>query len=108
MFKVGDEVVCVDAEPRAPLGTMLPNGCLSSGSTGLELGRIYKVFRVGATMRGYLGVDVGYGPKTGANAGFSQASRFRKVQRRNLSEWLRTAATDEETKHIDKSVKERA
>jgi hypothetical protein len=85
-FKVGDEVVCVDAAVGA---------VRCGNTTGLEKGKVYVVLALGLTIDGQPGVDVG-----GRNVlgGFNYAYRFRKVQRRDLGAWLKTETTFEEPK----------
>lgn len=84
MFKVGDKVVCVDAE----------------GTTALAQGNVYTV-----TCLTFGGLGVGLAETRPANPyapGF-WSDRFRKIQRRDLNEWLSTAV--KHTDHIDKRTK---
>lgn len=110
-FRVGDEVVCVnDGAPTGEPQVMSVDGYRWLGTKrpgGISKGTIYTVKAVGPSIAGtnalcvwlvetanYTahGVDIGY-----------RASRFRKIQRRDLSAWLNTAATD--TDHLDRPVK---
>lgn len=99
-FKVGDKVVCVDA--RSVIDVNL------APIDPLEAGRVYRVRdvyfreRIGAACvlldgrpNWSLGRDVGY-----------RATRFRKVQRRNIQEWLSQSVKN--TDKLDKRVKEGA
>ena len=85
-FKLGDEVICVNAD-HAP--------ALSTGSK-------YVVSYVGPgqTPGPWVSVE---GVLAAERLGKWAPSRFRKVQRPNLSAWLETAATD--TDHLDKPIK---
>lgn len=85
-FKPGDEVVCVNAD-HAP--------ALSTGSK-------YVVTYVGPgrTHGPWVSVE---GVFAAGRLGLWAPSRFRKVQRWDLSAWLETAAVD--TDHLDKPIK---
>lgn len=90
-FKPGDEVVCVDAERRAP----------SIAHTFLMAGAGYVVegfdgFTIDGTPRIFLvGVDAGCPTTTRASF---RVSRFRKVQRRDIGKWLEQSTDFEEPK----------
>lgn len=86
-FKPGDEVVCVDATgvPALEAGrTYVIEGVIPPGTYILSTdGRTGVTSKPAVQLvdgRVYAGHRVGYRP-----------SRFRKVQRRNLTEWLSTA-----------------
>lgn len=99
-FKPGDEIVCIIGEASVP-------------QARLDEGRVYTVADIvpltwpcGATDPSDLRIqlveatwDTGYPHIPGAY----HPRRFRKVQRRDLSAWLETAATD--TDHLDKPIK---
>ena len=87
-FKPGDEVVCVDAE------NTLPDWPLTEGA-------IYTVLSVGLGAGNLVWLRV-TSESHAAQSGWRH-SRFRKVQRRDLSAWLETADTD--TDHLDKPIK---
>lgn len=98
-FKPGDEVVCVDdSRPldRAPGPYPVAGG-------------VYKVRGFdgnGPDEQGFFGLLVdGLGHRIDPIFGLIgwRHTRFRKVQRRDLSAWLETAATD--TDHLDKPIK---
>ena len=80
-FKVGDEVVCVDAEPDIvdPKANLLVEG----QTYVVALMDVHPDFKVPVVA--FRNVRVEGHPNKGY--GFS-ASRFRKVQRRNIQEWL--------------------
>lgn len=86
-FKPGDEVVCVDdslAWGREPCG--------------LVKGQVYRVLDLGEGFWGDIGVNVGV-PSPHPTGRWS-VSRFRKVQRRDLSVWLATKNTIEDPKRV--------
>lgn len=99
-FKPGDEVVCIIGE-------------VSVAQARLEEGRVYTIADIvpltwanGKTDPNYLRIqlveatwDTGYPHIPGAY----HPRRFRKIQRRDLSAWLQTAATN--TDHLDKPIK---
>lgn len=109
-FKPGDEVVCVNAGPvRAP-------GCKEHGlSVPLVKNRVYVIDRV-FWRESRLGTVKAWAVtltdqatymstlKDGSPNGFG-AYRFRKVQRRDLGAWLKTATKN--TDKIDKSAREK-
>lgn len=95
-FKVGDEVVCVDARAYRKRGDIYA-GCWLTGETGLIEGRVYEVRRVGLCPCGTPGIDVGLPMVAG---GFNRSDRFRKVIRRDLSAWLETSTDFEEPKRV--------
>lgn len=102
-FKPGDEVVCVDAVASkfTRLGYAPP---LVEGQT-YEISDIFEVrTALSGKLSGQIGVALA-GLEWGVNGvrGAWTPSRFRKVQRRDLSAWLETAATD--TDHLDKPIK---
>lgn len=95
MFKVGDEVVCVDDGATSPQHVWL-------GDKPIK-GAVYTVRSVGIS-------DLTLEPgiwlreiRNGTDDNAYRASRFRKVQRRDLTEWLSTAVKN--TDHIDKRTK---
>lgn len=103
-FKPGDEVICVDGGqrqfPDVGLVSLVEGATYTIasfqaegevGDTGLVIGR-------GGCVQI---VELGY-LRSGEHCGF-RATRFRKVQRRDLSAWLETAATD--TDHLDRPIK---
>ena len=105
-FKPGDEVICVEgAAGRFPsLGWV----CLAEGAT-YTISAVWQAGEVGETgLRCAVAIVqlVEFGHLRAApdspNCGFG-AYRFRKVQRRDLSAWLETAAT--ETDRWDKPIK---
>ena len=96
-FKPGDEVVCVD-DRRSFNPLRLPVNPPPKGS-------VWTVSKVGFRKdTGELSIWlVGFAnPTPCGDVGFFPR-RFRKVQRRDLSAWLQTAATD--TDHLDKPIK---
>lgn len=108
MFRVGDEVVCVDARPQSSPVYGL-NGARTW--TAVRKGDVYIVGGLGVAWDGRTPVvylvghenpdpfrnDCGYG-----------CFRFRKVQRRDLSAWLETATDFEEPKRTPAKKRERA
>jgi len=94
-FKVGDQVVCVDA-----------SASYYHGFNSLLLGAVYRVAAIDGLppeADGTIGLHLSEIP-TPAPSHIGWASRrFKKVQRRDLSAWLGTAATD--TDHLDKPIK---
>ncbi len=95
-FKPGDEVVCVDAvgSKFTRLGYAPP---LVEGQT-YEISDIFEVrTALSGKLSGQIGVALA-GLEWGVNGvrGAWTPSRFRKVQRRDLSTWLETATDFEE------------
>lgn len=92
-FKPGDEVVCVDANQR------------DFRPVNLTEGAVYKIAFVGWHQYGVFVRLVGVSASCGA-PGF-YASRFRKVQRRDLAAWLKTSVgnTDKLDKRQTKKVR---
>lgn len=83
-FKPGDEVVCVDSKPRHHSHTGLVENCVY----------IVKRVRPARFCSGIVVDVVGVIPP---GDGFFP-DRFRKVQRRDISQWLETATDYEEPK----------
>lgn len=107
MFAPGDEVVCVDDAPRIPE---------RSWSGTIKKGTVYTV--AGLTTpppyhpdHGQVGLVIDGAPNTcavyGVELGYPP-DRFRKVQRRDLTEWLSTATDFEEPKRAPAKRRERA
>lgn len=106
-FKPGDEVVCVDDATLhgsdAPPKGIAKGGVYTVAAVGpsptnnpIVRGRLV-VFLVGTQNTGTVtGLDIGYAP-----------SRFRKVQRRDLTEWLATENTIEEPRRSPAKKRER-
>lgn len=91
-FKPGDEVIYVG--PIKPTAMTI--------QSGLEVGSIHTVISVEThALFGYVGIRIAARPLP------VMAYSFRKVQRRDLGAWLSTAATEGETRHLDKKTKER-
>jgi len=96
-FKPGDEVVCVDVMPKP--GTAV---------TGLVKGAVYTVSRIGPSEnRDYRHEITVFLVETRNDAGGAfpfdtgyRPSRFRKVQRRDLSAWLKASVGN--TDKLDK------
>lgn len=86
-FKPGDEVVCVNDSDWSPQ-TFQP-----------RRGQIYTISEV-VEDRGRVGIGLCEARDTDD---LFAPRNFRKVQRRDLSAWLETAATD--TNHLDKPIK---
>jgi len=88
MFKVGDEVVCVDDSPWR-----------STGTKSLQKGKVYTIRDSDNLPPDHNG-DIGFHlvevetPFTQQNVGWS-SFRFRKVQKRDLAAWLATENTVE-------------
>lgn len=101
-FKVGDEVVCVDASN------------VRGYDTGIVVGGIYRVEAVdilsGTTaLTGERATRAGLlldGFRSRAKYGHYDPRRFRKVQRRNLQEWLSQSVGN--TDKLDNRQKEAA
>ena len=91
MFKVGDEVVCVRDDVR-----VFANRLITEGT-------VYVIENVRLSVNGLPMVDlVGVSPPLWRGLtpyGFC-VTRFRKVQRRDLQQWLATKNTIEEPKRI--------
>lgn len=97
-FKPGDEVVCVDDAPWGGFTTAVG----VSRPHGIKRGATYTVAALGVCeWDGSTNVWLKE-VRNNADRGY-RAARFRKVQRRDLSAWLETAATD--TDHLDKPIK---
>lgn len=98
-FKVGDEVVYAGHIPPDYVKPWVPRP---------EKDRVYVVGAVGISgdQRYVLIYPVGleWISPSGVRGGYI-AKRWRKVQRRDLGEWLKTNVGD--TDHIDRSVRER-
>lgn len=96
-FKPGDEVVCVDVEPNHPAYRRNP----------LVLGKRYTVSSIGVVTCPRDGpvvvVMLDGVPQSRTGNGWG-VRRFRKVQRRNLTEWLSQKTKFEEPKRIGENV----
>lgn len=91
-FKVGDEVVCVDIGPGS-------NGVRLRSD--LVIGSVYSVSGIWSDPRSRSGVVVSVeGVDCTTISGGFAADRFRKVQRRDLTEWLSSSVGN--TDKIDK------
>lgn len=94
-FKVGDEVICIDAKPD----------CMDPKANLLVEGRVYVVASVG-NRSGDGALSVGFRclrpTKPGKCYGFT-VRRFRKVQRRDLTAWLSTSVPN--TDALDKPIR---
>lgn len=105
MFKVGDEVVCVSrgAHPdwsKFEFGLTYTVSAVyppnqNESLWGIDIEEVDFGDCVEMRDGRVVAVEVGW-----------DARRFRKVQRRNLTEWLKTAVKD--TDHIDERAKETA
>lgn len=103
-FKPGDEVICVvGAAPytlhgrtyELVVGQTYTIAAVAAAGQRTDLGRI-------ASGEPHVQL-VEFGHVETPTVWGVMASRFRKVQRRDLSAWLETAATD--TDHLDKPIK---
>lgn len=97
-FKPGDEVVCVDASAsRWTIEGFAPP--LSEGATYV-VADVFDVRNlISGTPSGQIGVSlVGLAWSVKGICGAWSPTRFRKVQRRDLSAWLATTNTIEEPK----------
>lgn len=100
-FKVGDEVVCVDAmrakSMRRPTGAPV----------GLVEGRIYTVRRVGVSWFDPAEAAVWLQETDNVGGQGYRDRRFRKVQRRDLTAWLKASIgnTDKLDKRQTKKVR---
>lgn len=103
-FKPGDEVVCVEGAAGSfpELGWV----CIAEGAT-YTVAEVWREGEIGETGLAIPAggmvqlVEIGH-VRSGNHCGF-RATRFRKVQRRDLSAWLETVAAD--TDHLDKPIK---
>lgn len=102
-FKPGDEVVCVDARSRNE--TLWPSP-LVEGQTYVVSRLVTTSRTLSSCMCAHEATDVFLmlaGLTSPSITGGFHPTRFRKVQRLDLSAWLETAATD--TDHLDKPIK---
>lgn len=95
-FKPGDEVVCVDAAPAN-----CPGFRNDKAQVNIVVGLIYTVesvfisnTRLGITLTA---PETKWTMRQGGDGGYN-AARFRKVQRRDISQWLETETDYEEPK----------
>lgn len=104
-FKPGDEVVCIDnsRSPEWDAWEMRRFGILTP--MPLSVGSAYTVSAI--TKNGN-GVQILGVPSCGEVRGYTgrgfRSSRFRKVQRRNLTEWLSQKTKFEEPKRIGENA----
>lgn len=101
-FKPGDDIVCVDADEPCTPGHQ-------RWAHPLEKGAVYQVARLdlsewSAALLVFLAGHPNLWIETGEDVGFA-ASRFRKVQRRDLTAWLATPNTIEGPVRSSKRVK---
>lgn len=103
-FKPGDEVVCVDA----PADRWTREGFappLSEGTTYV-VADVFDVRNlISGTPSGKIGVSlVGLAWSVNGVCGAWRPSRFRKVQRRNITEWLSQKTKFEEPKRVGENA----
>ena len=100
-FRPGDEVVCVDDAQGRVEGFQQP------WLSGPDRGCVYNVSDVFCDEDGVICVRLkeiqNTWVATGEDVGW-RASRFRKVQRRNLTEWLSQKTKFEEPKRIGENA----
>lgn len=102
-FKPGDEVVCVDASDCPELiqgASYVVERFLAEGEIFVDLAGNRVSCLEGSAVWLLGGAD--FRNPDHDSAGY-RPTRFSKVQRRDLSAWLETAATD--TDHLDKPIK---
>lgn len=98
-FKVGDEVVCVDATPRVEPGR-------APTTDVLEQGAVYTVTFMGLNRLGEVVVMLHLVQNGRPDWGF-HPDRFRKVERRNLTEWLSQSTDLDEEQRFPAPVRKK-